>query len=107
MFVENWPKYSDGTPVMVGDTVVGLCGPMKVYEIGIRDGGWELWAQLSNRQGELRKLYVIEQGASDDPDSYALRPGEYCEYSKRWVDGVPDKPEYVFMPVKDWEERDA
>lgn len=100
----SWPKYSDGTPVKVGDTVVGPCGPMEVYEIGIRAGSWELWAQLSCGNGELRKMHIIDQG---DFDTHVIRPGECCEYREWWVDGVPDKPEYVFMPVKDWEERDA
>lgn len=93
MIVENWPMWSNGEPVRVGETAMSDCGPMRIDGIEVTASGWRLWSNQSMYEGADKWMYVIDEG---DRDGYPTRYDEPCDF---WEPGDAVMPSWVFAPI--------
>jgi len=93
MIVENWPMWSNGEPVRVGEIAMSDCGPMRIDGIEVTASGWRLWSNQSMYEGADKWLYVIDEG---DRDGYPTKYSEPCDF---WEPGDDVMPAWVFAPI--------
>ena len=82
MKMVNWPTYSDGTEVKLGDKVMSLRGPVKLTGVEIEKAGWTLRGQLTHDMcvdgEEPTSSYIIDQG--EYGKWHPTRADQYCDF---------------------------
>lgn len=78
---EDYPKWNDGSPVMVGQIAMSLYGPMTIGRIEVRENGYTLYSPTG---------YEINSGTKTNP---CERYGELQDY---WPGNDDNFAEHVF-----------
>jgi len=98
MKMVNWPTYSDGTEVKLGDKVMSLRGPMKLLGVEIHSTGWTLRGYLAPDMcaddEEPTQSYIIDEG--EYGEWHPTRADQYCDF---WPDTEREAVEYYGAEV--------